>query len=373
MKIVTFDKEDQGKSNGITVYNERLYAYLTSLGHNIFNIRFTNNKYEQSNIFPLPYYLESKKIHYVLLPSPTTGSRIHKYLEHIKPDIVYAPLGLSIIDFLLPSICHKLHIPIASISHSDFNNGSFLYKLLMQPAYTLYTTFCQQVDLLQVFTPQLKDFYVKQKVDSKKIFVLSNGVNTSLYTPGNSSFAKKNAFQKGVLFMGRLTAQKNPELLIKTFLKLPFSETKLIIIGNGDQEKRLRNIYKNSRIIFTGLITNEEEKIDIMRSCQVFVLPSQIEGSSLALLEAMSCGLYCIASTAGANAALLENAGICISTNRFNQELRPTLSDCLNNPNRTYLWGKKAREKAVKIYDNKIIFDQLLEKIEKTIADYRNH
>src|SRR5258708_38789387 len=80
-----------------------------------------------------------------------------------------------------------------------------------------------------------------------------------------------------------------------------------------------------------------------MRSCQVFVLPSQIEGSSLALLEAMSCGLYCIASTAGANAALLENAGICISTNRFNQELRPTLSDCLNNPNRTYLWGKKAR------------------------------
>jgi glycosyltransferase involved in cell wall biosynthesis len=155
----------------------------------------------------------------------------------------------------------------------------------------------------------------------KKV-TLPNGVNTTLYSPGPSTFAKKHKMKRGVLFLGRLTAVKKPELAITSFLRTnPSRDTKMVVMGSGELEDTLKEKYESSQIIFTGAIKNEKQKIDIIRSCQVFILPSVLEGMSLALLEAMACGLACISSDAGNHAEVLGKAGIIVPQKHLSHQI----------------------------------------------------
>jgi glycosyltransferase involved in cell wall biosynthesis len=47
---------------------------------------------------------------------------------------------------------------------------------------------------------------------------------------------------------------------------------------------------RDPRIVFTGLVTEERARIELLRPSEAFFLPSVTEGLSLALLEAMACG-----------------------------------------------------------------------------------
>lgn len=370
MKIVLIDKEEGLKIGGIIVYSHRLSEFLTSYGHEVSILRFAKKQIRERNIYRLPYYLAEPRS-FIFLPSEKTQQIIKSHLIKIKPDIVYTPCGLSPLDFLLPSLCHELNIPVAGVWHADFNNTISSYQILTKTLFLAYLPFVKQLDLFHVFSEKLANFYKERGIMTKRILVLPNGIDEKLYTWGISSFAKKHKIGKGILFLGRLTLQKNPEILIRSFLDLERSDTKLVLVGHGDKEKELRKKYHDRRIIFTGAVTDEKRKLDIIRSCQIFVLPSRFEGMPLAILEAMSSGLACIASDAGSNKELLENAGIVIPSTKLNQQLPMALRICLENPEFVNLLGSKARQKVVSQYSQKMIFSHLLASFEKTIYDYQ--
>ena len=101
------------------------------------------------------------------------------------------------------------------------------------------------------------------------------------------------------VFVGRLTAQKAPELLLDTwsYVARKYPTSKLVFVGDGDRRVMLEA--KTSRagltdsVIFTGQVDNVD---DYLRAADIFVLPSAAEGMSLALLEAMAVGLPVVAS-----------------------------------------------------------------------------
>lgn len=371
MKIVLIDKEERQKIGGLIVYSERFYNYFKKLGHEVFILRFSRQKPKQKYIFKLPYYLAEARS-FIFLPTEKTLNIIRNHFKKIKPDIVYTSNGLSPLDFFLPSVCHQLKIPLAGIWHADFNYGLSSYQLFIKSIFLAYLPFCKQLDLLHVFSQKLADFYIDKGISKKKILILPNSVNDKIYKPGPSEFAKIHGIKTGILFLGRLTLQKNPEILIKSFLCLnPPIDTKLILMGMGDQEDYLRENYHDKRIIFTGAITDENRKLDVMRSCRIFVLPSRFEGMPLALLEAMSIGLSCIASDAGSNSELLQDAGIIISSTKLKQELPIALKICIDNPGLTEILGEKARKKILKEFSQKLIFGRLTKAFENTIAKYK--
>ncbi len=166
--------------------------------------------------------------------------------------------------------------------------------------------------------------------------------------------------------------QKNPEVLIESFLKInPDLKTKLILVGFGEKFKELREKYKYKRIIFTGCVENETYKLEIIRSCQIFVLPSRIEGMPLALLEAMSCGLCCITSDAGANSELVSKTGIVIPTSSLKQQLPLALKIFIEHPDFARKLGQKARKRAVNFYSQDKIFKKLESRLQQTIRQYQ--
>lgn len=371
MKIVLIDKEEGQKIGGLIVYSERFYNYFTKLGHEVFILRYSRQNPKPKYIFKLPYYLAETRS-FIFLPTEKTLNIIRNHLEKIKPDIVYTSNGLSPLDFLLPSVCHQLKIPVVGIWHADFNYGLSSYQLFLKSIFLAYLPYCKQLDLLHVFSQKLARFYIGKGIPRKKILILPNSVDDKIYTPGPSEFGKTHGIKTGILFLGRLTLQKNPELLIKAFLDLnPPIDTKLILVGHGDQENYLKENYHDKRIIFTGAITDENRKLDVMRACRIFVLPSRFEGMPLALIESMSTGLGCIASDAGSNSELLEGAGIVISSTKLKQELPIALKICIDNPGLTLVLGEKARNKILKEFSQEMIFDRLTKAFENTIADYR--
>lgn len=373
MRIVLIDKEEGLKIGGISIYSQRLFNHLQLIGHQVYILRFSRKRLQQKNIFAIPYYLAESRS-FIFIPSEKTIGIIRKHLTDIKPDIIYTTIGLSPLDFLLPSLCHDLKIPVAGVWHADFNYARSSFQILAKSLFLAYLPFTKQLDLLHVFSQKLADFYSEKGIARKRILILPNGVDEKFYTPGPSEFAGRFDIKKGILFLGRLTMQKNPEILIKSFLGLDpgtRKNTKLVLVGYGELEKELREKYQNSHVIFTGAIKDEKKKRDIIRACQISVLPSRAEGMPLALLEAMSCGLACIASDAGSNNELLRDTGIVIPSTRLSQELPLALRLCISHPELTRLLGDKARKIILEEYSQETIFDRLIAALEKTIFDYQ--
>lgn len=120
---------------------------------------------------------------------------------------------------------------------------------------------------------------------------LPNEVPTCVGRPsdGTSSF----------LFIGRLTAQKNPKLLVSAFSKLK-GNWKLHIVGDGNERPELLKMVKNARIddkvIFHGWKEDCWKYVSTLGPISALVLTSDNEGLPMVLLEAISRGIFCIAA-----------------------------------------------------------------------------
>jgi glycosyltransferase involved in cell wall biosynthesis len=72
-------------------------------------------------------------------------------------------------------------------------------------------------------------------------------------------------------------------------------------------------------------VADEKRRIEILRGADVFILPSLVEGLSLSLLEAMACGLACLATDVGADGEVLEEVGVLLNTRRVGSQLQTLL------------------------------------------------
>ena len=113
-------------------------------------------------------------------------------------------------------------------------------------------------------------------------------------------------------------------------------------------------------ILWLGSIADEQRRIDILRGADVFILPSFVEGLSLSLLEAMACGLACLATEAGADGEVLEaGAGVVLGTQQVTSQLRTLLPLFRDHPEMIQLLGKKARQRVLERYSLSRTISQL--------------
>jgi len=107
-----------------------------------------------------------------------------------------------------------------------------------------------------------------------------------------------------VLYVGRLNKVKNVELLIRAikFLKKNRSDIKLKIVGSGEELQNLTKLAESlgvkDSVDFMGSVSHDR-LLPFYLLADVFVLPSYSEGMSVALLEALACGVPSVASEVG--------------------------------------------------------------------------
>jgi glycosyltransferase involved in cell wall biosynthesis len=127
----------------------------------------------------------------------------------------------------------------------------------------------------------------------------------------------------------------------------------LLIVGNhGNLATSLMPFYGAEHgIIWMGFIADEQRRIEILRGADVFVLPSLVEGLSLSLLEAMACGVACVATDAGADGEVLEReAGVILKTQGVTIQLKTLLPQLCDHVGWTDLLGRNARQRVEERY-----------------------
>lgn len=160
--------------------------------------------------------------------------------------------------------------------------------------------------------------YFKETYDRNTVYI-PNGVNRPVRKP-----AKLITRQWGLtesdyfLSLARLTAEKQIHLLIEAF-KETNTDKKLVIAGgssdSGDYVKELHEMAKDDpRIIFTGFVQGQLLE-ELYSNAYCYVLPSELEGMPLSLLEAMSYGNCCLTSDIPECADVIGDKGLSFRTN----------------------------------------------------------
>jgi glycosyltransferase involved in cell wall biosynthesis len=151
--------------------------------------------------------------------------------------------------------------------------------------------------------------YVKKIFCRKNIIVLSGGV---IYPPIKPS-VQDNDFvvnKNYILFLGRIVFEKRCDLLLEAFQAIQNNlDCDLVIAGPIENDRIVSGFMNNDRIHFLGPVF-ANKKYTYLANSLVYVIPSDLEGLSISLLEAMSYGCLCIASDITANREALADTGL---------------------------------------------------------------
>lgn len=156
---------------------------------------------------------------------------------------------------------------------------------------------------------------------SGKIKVIPNGVDTTQFRPISESHEQNNNKFFKIITVSRLVERKNLDLLIQSLALVKDTNWQLEIIGTGTQETELKQLTQKlgvtERVKFYGYIPHDQLP-NYYQQADLFVLPSENEGMSNALLEAMACGLPVLVKDTGAARQLVNGNGVIFKQNNAN-------------------------------------------------------
>ena len=339
---------------------------LRSRGHQTHFIHFDNPRDPESPAtsllandpdVSLPYLVKSQVY---TIPSPRAQRELRESLERLKPDIVHASLTLSPLDFRLPELCQQLGVPLVATFHPPFDAGlRNITAGTQQLTYQLYAPALAKYDRVIVFSQLQADVLIRLGVPEQRLVIIPNGVDINRWSPAIPSspspllqkVRERIGPKRIFLYVGRLATEKNVEALLQAWRVADPRDSRLVIVGDGPLRSSLVNQYDDASVIWWGYEPDQGTRIALMQCAEVFVLPSLVEGLSLALLEAMACGTACVATDAGADGEVLnDGAGIVMSTQGVTSQLRTLLPVLLEQPVLTAELGRKARERALDRY-----------------------
>lgn len=183
-------------------------------------------------------------------------------------------------------------------------------------------------DRFIVLTQDMQDEVISAGYKSDRVIRMYNGVDTDHYAPLQSKKHLSDELTPKdktiLLYVGRLHPIKNVPLLLKSLQKalIQCPNLFLIIVGDGEEKETLLNLTAElnlqSSVKFVGF---KPDALECLQAADIFVLPSLTEGISNSLLEAMSCGLACIATDVGASREILGdgNCGVLVKSDDVNE------------------------------------------------------
>ncbi len=156
-----------------------------------------------------------------------------------------------------------------------------------------------------------------------------------------------------ILFLGRLVPEKGLTYLVEAFKKTK-TDKKLVIAGgasdSGGFDTVLRNLAADDdRIIFTGFVQGRILQ-ELYSNAYIYVLPSDLEGMPLSLLEAMSYGNCCLVSSIPECAEVVEDFGVIFEKSNV-EELTEKLQMLCDNSETVDSYKAKASDYICNKYD----------------------
>jgi glycosyltransferase involved in cell wall biosynthesis len=159
------------------------------------------------------------------------------------------------------------------------------YPKIMQP-YDKY------INLHITVTDYLKNLLVKKYNNNpKKIKAIHNGIDVSAF---NENKKVKN---KKIAWVGRMSPEKHPEIILKIAKAMPEYDFK--VIGGGDMLEEVLSVSRDINLKNIDIVGEKNNINKELSECSILIMTSEIEGFPIALLEAGAKGLPVIAPNVG--------------------------------------------------------------------------
>jgi glycosyltransferase involved in cell wall biosynthesis len=155
---------------------------------------------------------------------------------------------------------------------------------------------------------------------------------------------------KYVLFLGRFSPEKGCHLLVEAFEQID-TDAKLVMAGASsycDEYSRELRTHASERIRMLDWVSGQTLD-ELLTNSMIFVLPSDMEGLSLALLDAMGAGLCVLTSDVPENREAVEGAGFTFQAGN-SSDLADRLRFLIANPSVRETAGRTARQRVEEEY-----------------------
>ena len=282
--------------------------------------------------------------------------KVYKLLKQLKPDIVHTR-NLAAIEYQLCAFLAGVPFRIQGEHGWDVfdPDGSVAkYRWLR-----LILSF-----LIHRFIPlskQLQDYLqFKVGIPEGKITRICNGVDTKLFYPPQGQRKSPvdcplDLNDKLVIgTVGRMHGVKDQLTLVKAYIfacqqSATFTDkARLMLIGDGPLLEVATKLLEESALLSKAWLPGERKDIAlIMRSFDVFVLPSKAEGISNTILEAMATGLPIIATRVGGNPELVVDEGTGLLVEKENvTEMAAAMQDLVADDGKRKQFASAALQRA---------------------------
>lgn len=300
MRIALVTETYPPEVNGVAMTLSRLVTGLSRRGHRVQVIRPRQHVDAKANPtdsqllvpgLPIPRYPELR----FGLPC---GHRLRAHWRQHRPDIVHiateGPLGFSAL-----RVATHLNIPISSSFHTNFHEYSRHYNATMFTGLVLGwlryihnrtgCTMAPSGDMVQML----------DDAGFNNLRLVDRGVDTELFTPAK----RNNQLRAGwgaspdtlvVTCVGRVAAEKNLPLFVRTFEAIKQHRTDALCVVVGDGPARAALEKHHQQVVFAGMQYSEQLAAHYASS-DVFLFPSQTETFGNVVLEAMASRLPVVA------------------------------------------------------------------------------
>ncbi len=191
---------------------------------------------------------------------------------------------------------------------------------------------------------------VASRVGAAKVHLVPNGVDVRRFSPGAGPADARPA----LLYVGRLSAEKSLGTLLGAASKLLARfDVGVVLVGEGHERAALEAQAQalGAPVEFVPFVDHRELPRLYARA-RAFVLPSLTEGHPKVLLEAMACGVPCVASSVGGSRAILADGdtGLLFEAGDVGG-LAACLERVLTQPETARRLGERGRAAVVERYD----------------------
>lgn len=177
----------------------------------------------------------------------------------------------------------------------------------------------------------------------RQIEVIPTGVDLEQFSPSPRCRDASTPFTVGVAARLHPVKRLGDAVAAMRVLKGRGLSCRLVIAGEGPCRRHVETLAVGLDVELRGAVMDMPA---FLRSLDVFLLPSDHEGTPAALLEAMAIGLPCIATRVGGMPALLGSAGVLVPR-RDPHAIADEIEHLIGNPGRRVELGKAAAQRAI--------------------------
>lgn len=251
-------------------------------------------------------------------------SEVKRVVKEYNPDIIHAHDITASVLAVLVAFGRKCKV----ISHVHVNNSNMAR---INKKTLLYEIITHWFSYIFWVSRSCYDSYVFRKRVEKKSEVLSNVMDKESII--NRCNADSHEYRYDVVFIGRITEQKDPDRLIDVVKKLAekLPGVKVAIAGTGDLEEHTKKLVENYNLIsivdFLGFMSNP---LKLLFDAKVMLMTSKFEGLPMTVLEAMALGTPVVSTPVDGLKEVISN-GINGYLESENSQLVQKMIDIIKN------------------------------------------